>query len=335
MPAGPALKRLRSLVGKALARHELEVQSGPLVVAVSGGADSSALLLALAAIPPGNRPELVAAHFSHGLRRTAEVREARLVGRLANATGVSLESGSGNGAASEEEARGHRYAFLASVGAARQAGAIATAHTQDDQAETVLLRLARGSGLRGAGAMRELTERTIEGRKVALLRPMLGASRALTEAVCAEAGIRPASDGSNRSLRYARNRVRRRVLPELAAINPTVREALARFASSAQEDEDLLRSLASDAVEGSMEVGDGWVTWERKALAKLPDALLARALELGWERTAGIGAMLPASSLRDAVRLTRRGAGGEVALGHGLGFKMTRELVVLERRNAD
>ena len=93
--------------------------------------------------------------------------------------------------------------------------------------------LLRGSGLRGAGAVREMTAREADGMPLTLLRPLLEATRGDTEAVCAEWDVTPASDGTNRSLRYARNRIRRRVLPYLETINPAVRKALAAFADEA------------------------------------------------------------------------------------------------------
>src|SRR6185503_21309487 len=109
------------------------------------------------------------------------------------------------------------------------AGAIATGHTIDDQAETVLLHLARGSGLQGVAGMRPLRD--------GIARPLLAIGRAETTAICKAAKIRPREDPSNRSLKFARNRVRLKVLPELERINPQVRAALARFAEAAAESE--------------------------------------------------------------------------------------------------
>jgi len=105
------------------------------------------------------------------------------------------------------------------------ATAVATAHTRDDQAETVLLHATRGSGLSGLAAMRPSRD--------GVIRPFLALCRADTVAICAAAGVAPREDPSNRSLRFARNRVRRRVLPELERINPQARAALARLADAA------------------------------------------------------------------------------------------------------
>ena len=326
-PPTHATARVARLIRQALGRHRAALGSGPLVLAVSGGPDSLGLLLAAATV--GGRPELVAAHFSHGLRPSADPRGARLVKRVAASLGIAVEHGKAQAGPSEEEARDARYGFLAGVAAAHGASAVVTAHTQDDQAETLLLRLTRGSGLRGAGAMRELSARTVGGARLTLLRPLLGVGRALMAAVCEEAGIEPVRDGSNRALRYARNRVRSRVMRELAHLNPDAAGALARFADSAHADDAHLRALAADAVRGHEAREDGRVAWGRRALSELADPLLVRVFASAWEHVAGGGAALSAAKLRAAARLVRRPGGGELALGHGVNLVVEQESCAL------
>ena len=331
-PRSPATARVASAVRHALDRHRAALGSGPLVLAVSGGPDSMGLLLAAATLR--RRPELVVAHFSHGLRPSADPRQARLVKRVGASLGIAVEHGSAQAGPSEESARDARYAFLARVAAALGASAVVTAHTQDDQAETLLLHLTRGAGLRGAGAMRELSTRTVDGSPLTLLRPLLGVRHADTKAVCAEAGVEPVADGSNRSLRFARNRVRSHVMGELERINPDAAGALARFAESAQGDEALLRSLAADAVREHESREAGRVTWQRWALAEIAEPLLARVLQSAWEHVAGAGAALSTAKLDAAAGLVRNPRGGELMLGRGARLIVEQESCVLGRAPA-
>ena len=181
-------------------RHRSEIGPGPLIIAVSGGADSLALLFAAVTVQPQLKRDLVVAHFSHGIRKSAERGEANLVKRVARKLRIPVVHKCSDIAPSEAAARTARYAFLAVVSQSFKAAAVLTAHTQDDQAETLLLRMTRGSGLRGAGAIRELTTRVIGGYKLTLLRPLLSIGREETIATCREQNVTPASDGSNRLL---------------------------------------------------------------------------------------------------------------------------------------
>lgn len=312
-----ATRRAAMAMRRAIARREERLGGGPLLLAVSGGADSMAMLLACAEIGERLRKRMTAAHFAHGLRPSADRRERAAVRRAAESLGVPFVSGAGQSPRDEAGARDARYRFLAQA-AAGCAAAVLTAHTQDDQAETALLRLARGSGLRGAGAIREYSERNVDGLPLVLLRPMLRVSRADTEAVCAEAGVRPARDATNRSPRYARNRMRLRVLPELAYVNPNVRAALAGFAERAAQDDALLDQLARDAVSAVEERSPSSVRWPKGALRSLPAPLFARVLEAAWRALRGDGATLGHEKIAQAARVVARG--GRLSLGKGAAF---------------
>ena len=326
-----ATRRVAMAMRRAIARHRERLGNGVLLLAVSGGADSMAMLLACAEVGVRTRRRMVAAHFSHGLRPTADRRERAAVRRIAGSLGVPFTAGAAQSPSDEAGARDARYRFLAQTAADRDAVAVLTAHTQDDQAETVLLRLARGSGLRGAGAIRECSERSVDGRTLTLLRPLLDVTRSETEAVCAEVGIRPARDATNRSLRYARNRVRLRVLRELAALNPHVRAALAGFAERAADDDALLDQLAADAVRGVEERSASSVSWPKSALRALPPALLPRVLEQAWRSLHGDGATLGHRKLAQAAHVVARGGrlslgrDGDLSVGPGPSARMTVE----------
>jgi tRNA(Ile)-lysidine synthase len=325
----PATKRVANALRAALRRHRQALTGGPLLLAVSGGPDSMAMLLAASTLGDALRRRFVVAHFSHGLRPSAERKEAALVKRVAAAIQLPVHHEKARVEPGEAAARDARYAFLSRTALHTGASAVLTAHTQDDQAETVLLRIIRGSGTRGAGGIRELSSRRIEGSKITLLRPMLAVGRTDTRSVCQEAGISAATDGSNRSVRFARNRIRIRVLPELARLNPEVGAALARFAANAQADDDLLASIAAGLVDGEGRRPDR-VTWPKQALFDLAAPLEARVLQSAWASLAGEGASLSAAKLATAGRLIRNPEGGELALGRGARLVVDQQKCTME-----
>jgi tRNA(Ile)-lysidine synthase len=182
-------------------------RSGPLGLAVSGGPDSLALLLLAHAAMPGR---IAVASIDHGLRPEA-AGEVALVERIAAERGIpftplTVTLAPGNVQAKAREAR---YAALAGWAQAAGLGAVATAHHADDQAETLLMRLNRGSGLAGLAGVRAST--TIEGTEVALLRPLLSWRKSELAAVVAAAGITPALDPSNTNPDFDRARLRGRL----------------------------------------------------------------------------------------------------------------------------
>jgi tRNA(Ile)-lysidine synthase len=333
----PATLRLGQVILRAVRRASDSLGDGPLVFAVSGGTDSLAMLLAAATVRRSLGHEVVVAHFSHGFRKNAERREAALVRRVTRLLQLSLEHEQADIQGSEAFARDARYAFFGRVVAARGAAALSTAHTQNDQAETLLLRLSRGTGLRGAGAIRELSKRIVSqggGEPVTLLRPMLNATRGDTEEVCAEWKWTPASDGTNRSLRYARNRVRRRVLPQLAQINPSVVSSLAAFAATAQEDDDLLARLAAAAIVGVEQREPARSAWPVHALRELAPPLLARVLRSAWARLHQEGATLSRVQIESIEQSLKRGSGA-VDLGGGAIFSVEHDLASLSMIDVD
>ena len=244
-----------------------------VVVAVSGGADSTALLLALEELTRAGRLGLEAtvAHLDHGLRGEQGAADARWVEAQTRALGFDVVTGRadvgkrarGERDNLEQAARRARYEFLSEVALARGASAVLVAHTLDDQAETVLLRLLRGSGADGAGGMRperaleEATQTREQGRGeqdavIFLRRPLLGwARRADTGSYCRERGVEFRTDPMNEDESFARVRVRRRLVPLLETFNPRAVEALARAAELLREDSDALEQLASELLEQS------------------------------------------------------------------------------------
>ena len=332
-------RSLRARVRRFIRDHGLLPKGERVLVGVSGGPDSTCLLLTLAALRRSLRFELHAAHFDHQLRgQRAAAREERFVRSLADALAVPLHCGAGDVRAHararhlslEEAARGLRYRFLA--GAAHEAGcqAVAVGHTRDDQAETVLLHLLRGSGLRGLAAMAPSSAWPLPAEHDAprLIRPLLGLSRADAEACCREAGIEPVRDPSNRSPAHLRNRIRRELLPLLRRYNPRIEDALVRMADAAATDIELLERLASEAL-ATAPSKDGAVRLERARLAALPAALQRHAVRLAIARLIGDGRGFSDRHVRSILRANEGRTGARLDLPRHLHVVVQRNAIVL------
>jgi len=281
--ATPAPRAIVSTVRAFARRHDI-FRPGPLIVAVSGGTDSVALALILAELRDEFGLVLHVAHFDHRTRTRTSARDAAFVAEIADRIGAPIRAGRAERAAkSEDDARTARYAFLRRAAAQVGATAIATGHTRDDQAETVLLHLTRGSGLDGVAAMRPLRD--------GIARPLLEIGRADTEAICRAAKIRPREDPTNRSLTFARNRVRLRVLPELRRINPRTAEALARFAEAAWAFADASPAAPEPSADPSAGVPQAIERASRDfEVAALPETAIARdrLLADAWRSATGV-----------------------------------------------
>jgi tRNA(Ile)-lysidine synthetase-like protein len=276
-----------------------------LVVAISGGADSVALALGLHELRECHHLDLYLAHVDHGLRAES-AEDAAFVRLLGEKLGLPTvvyaasvpEEAARRRTGIEDAARIVRYRFLAEEYRARQAAAVLVGHTADDQVETRLLHVARGSGLRGLAGMAE--DSTIQfpgGESVRIVRPLLAIPRSATVAFCRARGIEPRRDPTNGDLAYARNRVRHAVVPALQAINPRLGDALERLAQVASEAEAFIEAELNRRLGELATVNDrGWSIdrhgWRELPLA-LKRALLRRAassLGASGETDAEVGA---------------------------------------------
>jgi tRNA(Ile)-lysidine synthase len=266
--------------------------AGGLVVAVSGGADSVALLRAVAAgrgVSGLARP-LIAAHLNHGLRGRESDADAAFVEQLAGSLGARFVGAKRDMAAEakavranlEGTARRFRYAWLAEVAAEEGCPWVATAHTADDQAETVLHRLLRGSGVAGLAGI--APRRPLAG-EIELVRPLVGVRRAELRAYLAGVNQPFREDASNADRRFTRNRIRHELIPLLATYNPAVTEVLNRLAMQAAdlaaEREDQARRLLETT---EMPRAGGRVVFDRGPLAAAPASLAAEVFRLVWRR---------------------------------------------------
>ena len=263
-----------------------EVPPGAGVVAVSGGADSVALLWALVAVSEG---PLIVAHLNHRLRGDDSDADEAFVRALAADLRLDFRGeridvrAAAAGDNLESVARRLRYDWLARV--ARESGAswVATGHTADDQAETVLHRLLRGTGLRGLAGIprrRELAP------GIVLVRPLLTVRRAEVLGYLAQLGQTYRDDQSNWDRRYTRNRLRHDVLPRLAEdFNPALVDVLCRLAEQAGEMEAYVAGQAAQLLkEAELPRAGTTVVLDARRLGEAPPLLVREALRLLWER---------------------------------------------------
>ena len=249
------LNKLLSLI-----REQEMVQPGDtLVCAVSGGADSVALLFALYLLKEKLGIRLEAAHFNHHLRGKESQRDEAFVAQLCDRYDIPLHRGGGEITPGkkglEAAARDARYAFLRSI-----PGKIATAHTADDNAETVLMHLIRGTGLKGLGGITP-----IHGK---VIRPMLKVTRQDVEAFLEEWCLNHIEDSSNETDAFLRNRIRHHIMPLLARENPKIAESLSQMALRLRLDEEFLWEQTNSTALPGVE-----------SLKIMPKALRSRALE--------------------------------------------------------
>jgi tRNA(Ile)-lysidine synthase len=291
------------------------------VAAVSGGADSTALLLALDELIQARKLkiQIFVAHVDHMLRKESAA-DARWVRELAKGLGfdVSVMRIDVKRLAKkhrdnlEQSARRVRYERFAAIAQKQRAGVVLTAHTMDDQAETVLMNLLRGSGSDGLGGIdpvRSLNERS----RTLLARPMLSwARRRETEAYCASRGFQYRRDEMNVDENFARVRTRLRLLPVMESFNPRVVEALARTAELLREDSCALESAAERLLELSTLNGAKKQTLSIDLLAAARPALRRRALRRWLSGQRGDLRLLEMAHIRAVEGLLIGDRGGRV-----------------------
>jgi len=311
---------LVAAVDRALRQGEPPEGRETIVVGLSGGADSVALTEALASLRRRRGIRLVAAHLDHGLR-PGSADDAAFCHAFCERLGVPFRGGSAEVRARagrekgglEQAARRERYAFLRRVMLDEGAATIAVAHTQDDQAETLLLRLLRGAGTSGLAAMRP--------RSGDLWRPLLAVSRARVIEHLRARGIAWREDPSNADPAHLRNRVRHELIPYLEQrFNPRIREALARTALLLADEARHIAAQAAELLDtiGSWD-GDTRVL-DRVRLARAPVAVARSAVRLALDETGGL-----AGVAREHVEAVLRLAHAQAPAGKRLQLPGNRE----------
>jgi tRNA(Ile)-lysidine synthase len=311
------------------------------LLAVSGGPDSTALLLALAHLSAsgGLKLDLWLAHFDHGLRRRAE-REAEkaFLSGLAAELGFPLLLGQGDVRAHarqhrlslEEAARELRYRFLAEQAEKASINVVATGHTAGDQAETVLMHLVRGSGLAGLAGMRPSSSWPFPGHDgLLLVRPLLEVSRGETERYCQEEGLSPCLDVTNLLLGPLRNRIRHQLLPLLRRYNPKIEGALLRLAAATASDLAYLEEAARASWPALAVKDKGSVRFRRSKLMAVPPAIRSRLLQAACQQLLADARQIEAVHIGSMVEALAKPAASRLSLPGGLAFTVDGEFVRL------
>lgn len=306
-----------------------------VLCAVSGGLDSMCLLRMLEAWCEERGGQVVAAHFNHRLRGAAADRDEEFVRETCESWGIPLSVGRGDvgeharreGLSTEEAARNLRYAFLRRAAAEAGCKRVYTAHHADDNAETILLNLIRGTGLAGLTGM--------DWERDGLCRPLLGVTREELEAYAAEWKIPHMEDETNADPEAAaRNLLRLQVMPLLKELNP---RAVEHICGAARRLRGVDRSLEADAAARTahVEVQEGRVTLSMEALAAAPAAvrprMLLRLFDLLGVGRKDVGAA-HLEALMDLARRTAWGKEGRLSLPHGVTARYCRRWLILETR---
>ncbi len=268
---------LESRVLRTIRKHDLLPRGARVLVGLSGGPDSVALLHLLRTLE--RRGELVvagAAHFNHQLRGAEADADEAFCHDLAASSGVRFVAGRADvaalaretGRSVEDAARQARYGFLTATAAALDAAAVAVGHSLDDQAETVLMRLIRGAGAAGLGGIRP--------RVGLVIRPLLEIPRADLRGYAEAHRLAFREDSSNADLRIPRNRVRRELLPHLEQFSPAISATLARAAGLARADEEFLDRLAIESADSIVLLESDGVAVDIAGLTALAPALASR-----------------------------------------------------------
>ena len=351
-------------VAQTIERYELCAPGDHVVVGVSGGVDSLVLLHVLCRLRDRLGMALHVATLDHGLRGAAGAADADFVRTTAEAWGVPVTVGRAEVPALakvlrlgvEETARRVRYTFLVRV--ARQVGAerVAVGHQRDDQAETVLMHLVRGSGLSGLRGMAPASPLTdshiladiplhcdppLEAPAAlhlwpVLIRPLLEVSRADILAYAAEQGLQPRADASNADLTYLRNRLRHEVLPLLETLNPNIRQTLARTADVLRADAEALDAVGTAALAQVMRPSPpGTVVLNRRAWEQLPLALKRYVIRAAVRRIRPALRDLSYAHIVGAMTVAEGGrTGARASLPGGLALRVGYDTLIVGEAGA-
>lgn len=342
----PRLSQFSNLLLGEWRKLKLPIADETVIVAVSGGADSTALLLALHELKNSSKLQIniCVAHLDHKLRETSS-KDARWVAELAKKLGYEsvtgrsqvAETARSTGDNLEQAAREARYAFLERTAKRKSANYVLTGHTMNDQAETVLLRLMRGSAGGGLGGMEHIRPLG-KSKSIKLVRPLMWARRSETEAYCRLRKTEFLTDEMNADQKFARVKVRHQLLPLMQSFNNNIVEALSRTASQLREDAAVLLNdsdalLRRAAVLDHVEDETATPALDVKVLANAPPALRRRALRQWIAGARGNTRRLEMVHLLAVEKLLEGTAGGRVVeLPGGLRVKRKRGQLEFEPR---
>lgn len=319
-------------------KHRLILLGETVLIGFSGGPDSLCLTHALWRLSGKYGWQLVLAHFDHQLRGVASEADAEFCRIWAESKGLPFylaaldirREAEARSESTELTARRCRYAFFRQVQVETGAQRIALGHHQDDQAETVLMRLIRGTGTDGLAGMRPR-------RQDGVIRPLLAESRATIHAYCEAEGLQPRIDHTNLESLYTRNGLRLEILPLLASrYNPRIAEALCRTASLAAQDSDCLNALAEKQLAEWGVQTEGMLELPLKKLGEAPEAIVRRVVRQGVRQLTGSTENLESEHLERILGLLVSPRTGKHVVFCGLRFAVSYDrLIISPIREAD
>jgi tRNA(Ile)-lysidine synthase len=321
---------LEERVTRFIQEHNLVSSESCLLVAVSGGPDSTCLLHILAGLKDKLGIRLHVAHLDHQLRGAESEADACFVADLAHSLGITATIEKRDVRAYqkrqhislEEAAREVRYHFLADTASDVGASRIATGHTLDDHIETILMHLVRGTGIRGLVGLKPSSQWKLDGKRITIVRPLLEVSRQETADYCYHHRLTPREDASNLSLSPLRNRIRHQLLPLLKSYNPGVGQALLRTATIATDevrfwDEEIARLWPAVAREQ-----EGVVILDKDGFNALPPALKRHLLRAAIEELLGSLKDIESRHIEEVMTILDKPAGKQISLPGGLTFSV-------------
>jgi tRNA(Ile)-lysidine synthase len=319
---------LEQRVLRYMRKNRLVEAGQKVLVAVSGGPDSVCLLHTLFHLQSELGISLHIAHLDHQLRGEESEADARYVAEMARQLGLPAAIEKRDAAAyagahrlsSEEAAREVRYSFLAQT--AREVGAerVAAGHTLNDQVETILLHIIRGTGTTGLGGLLPCHDMQFSGCRLTLIRPLLEVRREETEEYCAQLQLEPCLDASNLSLSPLRNRVRHELLPFLQGYNPAIFESLLRISRIARDDRAFLDRASDQAWQESVQREGRAFIFSKKAFRSLAPAMQRHLLRRTIEELLGTLKDIEARHIEEILAALSKPAGRRITLPEGLVF---------------
>ena len=294
---------------KYIADNDLIRAGDKVVVACSGGPDSIALLYLLNKAAKNLNLEIFVAHFNHRLRGRESDKDELFVSNVADKLGIDFIAGSANKTIrSEEEARVERYKFLENVMVGKDAKLLAIAHNLEDQAETMMLNIIRGTGIRGLYSLRS--------KRGHIIRPLLFAKKIELLSFLEEESIPFRTDKSNLDLVYTRNIIRHKILPEIEKINPSYTESFARLAAISSEADRFIVSYSKEILEKIAHNENGVIKISKKEINSLSPILAKEIIRLLAE-SAGITKDLTENQVAQVAEMIRKNIGGKQKIIQG------------------
>ncbi|MBN2075558.1 MAG: tRNA lysidine(34) synthetase TilS [Dehalococcoidales bacterium] len=339
---GKPLDSLELRILRFIRNSSMLCEKSKLLVAVSGGPDSVCLLLLLMRLRDELGIELHIAHLNHKLRGAESNNDADYVSKLAQKLTLPVtidecdveKYKSNHGGTVEEAAREVRYDFLAETAESVGADAVATGHTRDDNIETIIMHLVRGSGTRGLRGLKPVTQLNSKTGVVKVLRPLLELNHDETIGYCRMNGYEPRIDISNESLTPLRNRIRHQFVPLLESYNEQVGEALLRDARIAGDELDFLDTAANGLWGSVVQQRKDMIILDKEGFLELHPALQRHLLRLSIEKLTGSLKDIEVRHIESVMDALDLQAGKQITLPEGLIFIVEYDRFLLTRKAA-